>query len=547
MRTRIALALLLAIAVFGTYAGTLGHEFVRFDDQDYVYENPTVSAGLTADGWRWAFGFHFSNWYPLTWLSHMLDCELYGLEAGGHHATSVLLHALTAAFVFLALAAWTGRSGPSWFVAALFALHPLRVESVAWIAERKDVLSGVFFAGTLWAYAAYARAPGPARYGLVVLLFALGLMAKPILVTLPALLLLLDFWPNQTKAHSSAAPRRRIVIEKLPLFGLSIASAALTMQSQIELGVTVPFGQRLVNALLSYGRYLVKTLWPTDLACFYPHPAIVDPDVLAAGNPWIWISAAVLVTLTGLAIVQRRRRPWITVGWLWYLGLMVPVLGLFQVGRHGYADRYTYLPSIGLMLALVFTLDASVRAAPARRALTGLGALVLAASAYGSWRQTATWATTETLFEHALAVTDHNYKAHNALGIIQMERGEVDAARAHYEAALAIRPDDARVMTNLARIHQERKELDRARRLYERALTLDPLLVEARCNLAVLFIDLGDTTSAVTQLEAALAEYPDHALAHYLFGVALSRSGDPDAIRYLERAAELDPRFAPPR
>ena len=346
--------LLLAVAlVFGQ---TVRHDFVNYDDNAYVYENPQVAGGLTAHGIAWAFtSFHVSNWHPLTWLSHMLDCQFYGLHAGGHHLTNVLLHAATAILLFLVLRRMTGDLWPSAFVAAVFAIHPLRAESVAWVAERKDVLSGLFFMLTLGAYAGYARRPfSLGRYLTVVLLFALGLMAKPMLVTLPFVLLLLDYWPlGRIGPHrrTGISSFRRVVVEKIPLLALTAASCVATVIAQgtavIAIDV-IPLPSRIANALVSYVAYMGQLFYPAGLAVLYPHPE--------GGLP-IWKVAASSLVLAGIsaaALVWRRRFPYLFVGWFWYVGMLVPVIGLVQVGLHAMADRYTYLPQIGLCIAVTW-------------------------------------------------------------------------------------------------------------------------------------------------------------------------------------------------
>jgi protein O-mannosyl-transferase len=410
----ICVSLLLAVAlVFGQ---TVGHEFINYDDQQYVYENPQVEGGLTLRGIAWAFTTsHASNWHPLTWLSHMVDCQLYGLHAGGHHLTNILLHAAAAILLFLVLWRMTGDLWPSAFVAAVFAVHPLRAESVAWVAERKDVLSGLFFLLILWAYVSYARHPfSPIRYLTVVVLFALGLMAKPMLVTLPFLLLLLDYWPlgriGLPAAGGGSFPfPRRVVVEKIPLLALAIASCMATFLVQVKAVVAldaIPISSRIANALVSYVAYMGNFFYPMGLAVFYPLPA--------SGLP-IWKVVGSTLALTGVSVAAqawRRRFPYLFVGWFWYLGMFVPVIGLVQVGSHSMADRYTYLPQIGLCLAVTWGVTQIAVSRHYRRWVCGVASVLAVLVLMGiAWRQTSYWRDSETLFTHALACTANNYIA----------------------------------------------------------------------------------------------------------------------------------------
>ncbi len=346
-RWRVAvLCLTLAAITFAVFGQTAGFGFVNYDDNDYVYDNPVVARGLTLKGIVWAFSCHASNWHPLTWLSHELDCQLYGLNPSGHHLTNVLLHTATVIALFLVLRQMTGALWRSAFVAAVFAIHPLRVESVAWVAERKDVLSGLFFMLTIGAYVRYARRPwSPARYGLVVLLFALGLMCKPMLVTLPVVLLLLDYWPLQREESRKLSG---LVLEKLPLLALSAASCVVTLLAQngaIQSTELYSMPMRYANALVSGMVYLGQMVWPAGLAVFYPYPHNGLPawEVALAGM--------LLAGLSAGAWGRRRKQPWLLVGWLWYLVMLLPVVGVIQVGGQAHADRYTYLPQIGIYVA----------------------------------------------------------------------------------------------------------------------------------------------------------------------------------------------------
>ncbi len=379
-----AVCLVLAAITFAVFGQTLNHEFVNFDDNDYVYENPVVAQGLTFRGIVWAFTHvHSANWHPLTWLSHMLDCQLYGLHPGGHHLTNVLLHIATVIVLFLVLRQMTGALWRSAFVAALFAIHPLRVESVAWVAERKDVLSGLFFMLTIGAYVRYARRPWSlARHGLVALLFAMGLMSKPMLVTLPVVLLLLDYWPLQRVEPGKLSG---LVLEKLPLFALSAASCAVTFLAQSQAiqsigSFSLPL--RLGNALAASMIYLGQIVYPAGLAAFYPYPLNGLPA---------WEVALAGLLLVGFSIVawrERRKQPWLLMGWLWYLVMLLPVAGIIQVGVQAHADRYTYLPQIGVYMAVTWlAAEWGAKWRMGRAALGGLMSAMLAVLMVCAWKQ----------------------------------------------------------------------------------------------------------------------------------------------------------------
>src|SRR4029453_12580830 len=441
----------ISLAVFGR---TIRHEFVNFDDDLYVYNIPAIQAGLTIKGVALAFiSPHAGNWHPLTTISHMLDCQLYGLNAGGHHATNIILHTIAVLLLFRTLRQMTGAVWESAVVAALFAVPPLHVESVAWVSERKDVLSAVFFFLMLDAYGRYARAASITRYMVVALLFAEGLMDKPMLVSVPIVLLLLDYWPlrrfelsfstSEKAGISKAGNQRRVIglliLEKIPLVIFSATACVITFVPQKRATGAIPplpFLWRLQNAFVSYVIYAWKTLWPTNLAVFYPHPN----DTLA-----IWeviFAILLLLAITAAAIVFRSQRPYLLTGWFWYLVMLVPVIGLVQVGEQGHADRYTYLPHIGLFMVVVwFAADvATVRRSKTRLALTTtVTALVILALVWTAFIQTSYWRNSETLWTHALAVTADNDVAHNNLGYLCIDRDELDKAISHFESAARIR------------------------------------------------------------------------------------------------------------
>lgn len=532
-------AWLVALLLFGAtlllYARTATFPFIEYDDPGYVRDNPHLARGLTGETVRWAFtsaGYQY-NWHPLTWISHALDVQLFGLDAGRQHLVNACLHALNAALLFLALRALTGRAWPSALAAALFALHPLRVESVAWIAQRKDVLAGTFFCLTLLAYARHARAPSPARMACVALSLACGLMCKPTLVTLPCLLLLLDFWP--LARGSSGATPRALALEKLPLFALSLASIALTLAAQGAGGalrVSIAFSERLANAALGYLVYVRQAFLPQGLAVLYPHPALAEPprSQLLPGAA----AALALALLTFGAWRERRRRPWLLVGWCWFLGLLVPMIGLVQVGNQAHADRYAYLALIGLELALAWSAAELVgrRAARVAPALFAPILVALLALALVSQRQLGFWRDSETLFTRALAVTEGNFVAHNNLGLVLGAKdGERDLQQAlvHFEAAAALRPGFFEAELNTGKARYRQGELAAARDAFERALAARPRDGETRLSLAVVLAREQLFERADAELARALECAPellDDARARALGQELLERLGE---------------------
>jgi tetratricopeptide (TPR) repeat protein len=521
---RLALAAaLLAVATVAVYAPVRDHEFVNYDDTLYVTDNPQVQRGLTAEGLRYALGTDVAgNWHPLTVLSHMLDCETFGLNAGGHHLTSLVLHVVDAEVLLLVLAAMTGALWPSAWVAALFALHPLHVESVAYVAQRKDVLSTLFFLLTIGAYARYAARPGVRRYTAVVICFALGLAAKPMLVTSPFVLLLLDLWPLRRRSAFT-----RLVVEKLPLLALSAADSAVTMAFQVRSGAVgslgaYPLPMRVANALTSAVDYLGQTLWPARLACFYPYPASIPPWRTAG-------AALLLLAVTALVLRGARRAPYLLVGWLWYLGTLVPVIGIVQVGLQARADRYTYVPLIGIFIMAAWgTCDLARRAdgAAVGRALAALGVLSVAACAVVSRVQIGYWHDSATLFTHAIAVTDGNFLAHNNLGLTRQRAGDLDGAEAELREALRLAPDYVDARFNLGITLARQGRLDAAAAEYAEVLRRAPRHAGALASLGDVRRQHGDLAGAVADLRHALALDQDVVEAHVNLGAALRAQGD---------------------
>ena len=550
-RTAAAATALAALTALPYLLGGPWREFIPLDDGQYLYQNPAIAGGLTAASLRWAFTtFHQGNWHPLAWISHLLDVTLFGLDPRGHHLTSILLHGLNAALLFAVLLRLTGAFGRSWAAAALFGLHPLRVESVAWVSERKDVLSGLFFMLVLLAYERYARRRGRGRYALVALLLALGLMAKPMLVTVPFVLLLLDLWPlGRARAGSGGGIAwGPLLLEKAPLLALVLASSVITFLAQrageavVPLAVS-PLPGRLATAVVAYALYLQKTIWPASLAVFYPRPA---------GIPW-WLATlapAALALLSWAALRAARHRPWACSGWWWFAGMLVPVIGVVQVGEQALADRYTYLPGIGLALIAAWGAPDAVRrlglrAAPARGAV----ALALLALAAASAAQAERWKSAETLLRHSLAVTERNWMVHVNLGVLLARQGRWDEAREHYLETLRLEAVPATVYNNLGSALDEQGRAAEALAMFREAIRADPRHAGAHFNLALALSRLGRDAEALAEYQAALdlapagrGRGPDPALIRANLGKALLALGRvPEAVAQLEQAVRERP------
>ena len=562
-RSQVVLVYLFLTAITWLVFGqTVRNNFVNFDDHVYVYDNPLVKGGLTIKGVVGAFTHpHARNWHPLTTISHMLDCQLYGLNAGGHHFTNLALHTIAVLLLFRVLRAMTGAFWPSAFVAALFAIHPLHVESVAWVSERKDVLSAVFFMLTLMAYIRYARAPSLGRYLIVAMIFALGLMSKPMLVSVPFVLLLLDYWPlrrfdnvawlkPEVGITGSLNGRPSLLfLEKTPLLILSGVSCLVTIWAQDQatgLLEQLPLTWRLNNALVSCVEYLRQTFWPTRLAVFYPHPN-------NALSIWqVTLTTALLLFISALAILLRKKRPYLLAGWFWYVGMLVPVIGVVQIGEQGHADRYTYLPHIGLFLLIVWTVADLAEAWHLRREYLWLAAMTsTAVLSYGAAVQTSFWKTSEALWDHALSVTTNNDFAHNNLGILYLQRGELDKAISHFEMALKIRLGSSQMHYNLgtALVHMNlANALAREGRLeeaivhYEEAVKLRPDYGDAHYNFGSVLFQQGRIDDAIAQWQKTLAIQPYDAAAHTSLANAFLQKGLPDqAIIHYQSALQIDP------
>lgn len=522
----------LAVITLAVFARTLGYGFVNFDDDSYVYKNSLVAGGLTLKGIVSAFGLGESdNWVPLTTISHMLDREIYGLKAGGHHLTNLLLHTISVILLFLVLREMTGAVWRSAFIAVVFAVHPLHVESVAWVSERKDCLSGLFFMLTLWAYLGYVRRPQSlARYLLVALLFAFGLMSKPMLVTLPLVLLLLDYWPLNRFSNIEPVqwPRNisvpaRLILEKVPLLMLSIASCIPTLLAE-RIGIRTtehfPLTLRVENALVSYVMHIERMFYPAKLAILYPYPNDGLPI-------WKIIGAfTVLVMISLGALLWRQKRPYFLVGWLWYLGMLVPVIGFVQVGSQALADRHTYLPQIGLSLMLVwFAAEQSMGWRNRRLLLSSAASLVILAMVISASHQVSYWKNSETLWTRTLEVTTNNPIAHLNLGVALYDKGNVDGAINEYEQALALDPDYATPHYDLGFDFFQKREWDKAIIEFQKALALDPGNAEADNILGNCFLQEGNVDEAIVEYQKALAIDPNYAKARYNPGVDLVQEG----------------------
>ena len=534
------ICLVLAALTFAVFGQTRHYAFVNFDDDMYVYGNPVILRGLTLDGIRWAFTHvHSANWHPLTSISHMLDCQLYGLSPGGHHLTNVLLHAATVIALFLVLRQMTGALWRSAFVAAVFAIHPLRVESVAWVAERKDVLSGLFFMLTVGAYVNYVRhARSVVRYGLVLLLFAMGLMCKPMLVTLPVVLLFLDYWPLRR-----TGPVGKLVLEKLPLLAFSAASCVATLLAQkgaIEAADSYSLPTRLGNAIVAGTAYLEQMVWPAGLAVLYPYPQHGQPA---------WAIAFAAVLMLGLSAVTwllRQKQPWLLVGWIWYLVMLIPVLGIIQVGLQAHADRYTYLPQIGICIAATWlSAEFALKCGLGRMAVAVIMTVVLGILSVCSWRQTGHWKDSETLWAHTLDCTHDNYVAQSNFASALLDKGKVDDAITHFQESLRINPRRANVHNNLGAALYQKNELDNAVSEFQKSLQIDPANASTHRNLARAFQKKAATAEAISQFQQALNIEPADVDSQYNLAWLLATSTNAslrdgtNAVRLALQANEL--------
>ena len=559
-------ALRVRAVCLGLFLGTLllfsramSFGFTNYDDPRYLTNNPHVQAGLTWEGLRWACTGKVDYWHPLTWISHMVDWQLYGDRAYGHHLTSALWHALNAVLVFLVARRLTGAFWTSALCAALFAWHPLRVESVVWITERKDVMSGFFFLLTVWIYTGYAEkhrandASALRYYGLTLGAFACGLMCKPTLVALPVVLVLLDFWPLRRFASAagaapaeksatwstSARPWMGLLLEKVPLFLLSAAASVVTILLQEDTGaftLSLPFSARLANAVVSVPRYLGKFFWPFNLTVCYPHPGHWP----AAG---VGAAGALVLAITGVAFWQWRSRPWLLTGWFWFLAMLLPVIGLVQAGFQAMADRYTYLPIIGLQLALLWMLRDVTLLGVTRWMRIGLAGLILAGCAARTWNQEKTWRNPITLFEHALAVTERNDMAHFFLGATLFAEGRINEAELHAKRAVEINPNYAADYDLLGDIQVKQGRIAEACDSYHRVLQLDPRNAKADYDLGFLLLLQNQPEQAAVHFQSAVRSQPESISAYLGLAQVETMLGRlPQACDHFRKAISLQPK-----
>lgn len=527
----VALAAINVIA----YASVRQFEFVDYDDIDYISSNPHVAAGLTSDGIRWAFTTGYSaNWHPLTWISHMLDVELFGMNAGAHHLVSLLLHIVSTLLLFSVFQRMTGALGKSAFVAALFAVHPLHVESVAWAAERKDVLSTLFFMLTLWAYVVFVRRPNWRRYASVAICLALGLLAKPMLVTLPVLLLLLDVWPLRR-------PRTLgLVTEKVPLLVLSAASAVITILVQRHGGAVmrldqVPFELRVANAPVAYVHYVAKMLWPVDLVAMYPLPREIP-----IGQ--VFGATVLLVGISAFVARAGRRHPYLAIGWLWYVIALLPVIGILQVGAQSSADRYTYVPLIGLFVMIAWGVPDAIKSWSGHTvALRVASAAIVATCTALAFRQAQYWRNSLGLWQHAVDATPDSYFAHTSLGYVFWKGGKLDEAIAQYNTSLGLRSDFPETHNNLGVALAQKGELAAALPHFSEAIRQKPGFAAARDNLSATTARLRALDDGIGRHAEEVRNRPNDFVARNELGAALAAHGRIDeAIEQFAAALQID-------
>ncbi len=560
---KILACLLLALATLAAYEGVRNHQFINIDDNLCVTENPFVKEGLTLKSLTWAFTTtHTGNWVPLTWLTHMAACQGFGLHTGAHLLINVLFHVANTLILFLIFFRITQSLAPSFLVAALFALHPLHVESVAWVAERKDVLSTFFWLLTMWAYMWYVESPGIRRYFAVIACFIAGLLSKPMLVTLPFVLLLLDYWPlgrwslyrataavpvkgKPGRTVDKAVPLRRLILEKVPLLVLTVLFCGITVYSQEEVGAIknlkgLSLPDRLANALVAYITYMRKMVWPSDLAPFYPHPEQALP---------LWqgiLAGLVLLALSLFIIRQARRRPYLLMGWLWYVGTLVPVIGLVQVGDQALADRYTYVPLIGLFIIVAWGLRDLAAERRFAQVLAPLAAgILITALALCTWFQVRFWKDSITLDEHTLRVTQNNFFIHNNLGTLLYKQGQADQAMVHYQEALRLRPHYYLALNNLGVALYSKGQRDQAIHYYKEAIRFKPDYPLPHCNLGNALAEKGQMDQAIVHYQEALRLLPSFSEAHISLGNAFLSQGQGDQAEFhYAEAVRLRPHYA---
>jgi Flp pilus assembly protein TadD len=519
-------------------------KFVNFDDPDYVYKNQNIQGGITLKAIQWAFTTgHASNWHPLTWISHMLDWQMFSSKAGGHHFTNLVFHVANTLLLFLVLKQMTSASWPSAFVAALFALHPLHVESVAWISERKDVLSTFFWMLTMWAYIRFVKCPKITRYSLIIIFFTLGLMSKSMLVTLPFVLLLLDYWPLERFGLKYSIPR--LVAEKIPLFVMTLASCIVTFIAQkksgaMEMGEKYSFLIRIANASISYLQYIIKMIWPAHLAMFYPHPG------RNVSIPYAVISAVLLLAATIFMLRFAKNHRYLVTGWFWYLGTLIPVIGFVQVGVQTMADRYTYITLTGLFIIIAWGIPELLEKWLHRKFLLWASSLiVLSILVVCTYLQVGYWKDTVTLCQHTIDVTKNNQVAHFSMAQGILEQGRIEDAIWHYSEAVRIKPDYIEALNNLGISLRMAGRVDEAIRYYKKALEINPRHIGANFNLGVALAAKGRFTEAISFYNKALQISPDHIEIRTSIGIALAESGKlAEAEKEYEDVLRIQPKNA---
>ncbi len=551
------ICIFLVIVTLAVYWQVLDNDFVNYDDDDYVTENIRVHKGVTFDSLTWAFtSSHASNWHPLTWVSHMIDYQLYGLNPRGHHLTGLLFHVANTLLLLLVLIRMTGALWQSSFVAALFALHPLHVESVAWVAERKDVLSTFFMMLTVWAYILYVKKHEVKRYLLVVLFFMLGLMSKPMLVTLPFILLMLDFWPlgrlcllhdtrnvvtgQQTNEKTDIF---RLVLEKVPFFALAIGSSVVTFivqEGAMKTLKTYSLQTRIINTFVAYTEYIVDMIWPVKLVVLYPHPGNSLP---------LWkgvVAGLALVLITILVIRKARKIPYLAVGWLWYVVTLIPVIGIVQVGPQAMANRYTYITLIGLFVIIAWGANDLLSKWLHRKIWLGtLAAIILPVLIILTWKQVQYWENSFTLYKHTLKHTSNNYVIHNNLGIVLRKQGRAEEAINHYLQALRSNPDYELAHYNLGNAYADQGKTKKVIEAFKQAIRINPDYAEAHYNLGVTYAGSGKHKEAIAAFQQAIRIDPDYAHAHYNLGATYAGSGKyKEAIEAFKQGIRIDPDYA---
>jgi protein O-mannosyl-transferase len=535
-RQKLIVYVVLAVVTLAVFWQVNQYDFVNFDDNLYVTENNHIQSGITLDGFRWAFVTrHIGLWNPLVWLSFMLDYQLYSLNAGGYHVTNLILHILSTLLLFGLFNRMTGSVWKSAFVAALFALHPLHVESVAWIAERKDVLSAFFWMLTLWLYVYYTEKPAIRRYLLVLFGFACALMSKPMVVTLPIIMILLDYWPLKRFQAQKGNFILWQLKEKLPLFILSAAIIIITFYTPGKVDVKHhSFISRLANATVSFVTYLEKTFWPHDMAVFYPFPTEI--------SIWQIIGASVLIIfITTFVIAMAKRLPYLFVGWLWFVITITPVIGIIQISAYAMADHYHYLPSIGISIMLAWAIPYLFKREKIRKKIVSPAAIIfIAVMGFLSWQQCGYWKNSFELFSHVLQVTKYNYIAHNYLGVALYDEGNLNEAIVHYNKAILIKTDYAEAYINRGNAYAKFNQYQRAIDDYNEAMYLKQDYIEACINRGVAYAKLGHYQRAIDDFSKAIDLNPDYAKAYLNRGIIYIMQGNTDfGCRDLQKTCSL--------